>query len=46
MPDRGFCLTCHSAADDHYAPRQCTECHFLSSPDGYRSHLLKAGAKG
>ena len=46
MPDRGFCLTCHSAADDHYAPRQCTECHFLGSPDGYRSHLLKAGAKG
>jgi hypothetical protein len=46
MPDRGFCLTCHNADDDHHAPRQCTECHFQDSPDGYRSHLLKAGAKG
>jgi hypothetical protein len=45
-PDRGFCLTCHNAGDDHYAPRQCTECHFQDSPDEYRSHLLKAGAKG
>ncbi|HJR17716.1 MAG TPA: hypothetical protein VJ808_12740 [Gemmatimonadales bacterium] len=41
MPTRAFCLTCHSPETDHYAPRECTECHFLESPEGYRQHLRK-----
>jgi hypothetical protein len=41
-PTRSFCLTCHSPRVDHYAPRQCTECHFLETPDAYRKHLRKS----
>ena len=41
MPTRSFCLTCHSVNVDHYAPKQCTGCHFLESPEGYRAHLRK-----
>lgn len=40
-PDRRFCQTCHSAQKDHYADRECTVCHFLASPDGFRAHLRK-----
>jgi hypothetical protein len=39
-PDRSFCLTCHAPQVDHYAPRECTTCHFLKPPAEYRSHLL------
>jgi hypothetical protein len=44
VPDRGLCLTCHAAQRDHYANRECTVCHFQTTPDGYREHLRKAGA--
>jgi hypothetical protein len=43
MPTRSFCLTCHSSTVDHYPAKQCTECHFLESPEAYRRHLLKTG---
>jgi hypothetical protein len=39
-PRRSFCLTCHSTSVDHYAPKECSQCHLLSSPDAYRAHLL------
>jgi hypothetical protein len=42
VPRRAFCLTCHSPSADHYAPKECSECHFQSSPDDYRAHLLVA----
>ena len=45
-PDRSFCLTCHGGSEDHYAPRQCTECHFQQSPEEYRSHLMTSRARG
>lgn len=39
-PDRSFCLTCHGEPGaDHYPQRECTTCHFLKPPDGYRRHL-------
>jgi hypothetical protein len=39
-PDRSFCLTCHQPQDsDHYPRRECTTCHFLQSPEGFRPHL-------
>ena len=38
-PGRSFCLTCHSASVDHFAPKECSQCHLLSSPDAYRAHL-------
>ena len=44
VPDRGLCLTCHAPQREHYAPRECTTCHFLETPEAYRAHLRKAGA--
>jgi len=41
-PTRSFCLTCHSPKVDHYAPTECTECHFQASPEAYRPHLSRA----
>jgi hypothetical protein len=43
VPDRGLCLTCHAPQRDHYVDRECTLCHFQSTPDGYREHLRKVG---
>jgi hypothetical protein len=40
LPRRSFCLTCHSTSVDHYAPKECSQCHLLSSPEAYRAHLL------
>ena len=40
-PTRSFCLTCHSPKVDHYAPTECTECHFQASPETYRPHLSR-----
>lgn len=44
-PTRSFCLTCHSAGDDHYRAKQCTDCHFLESPESYRRHLRQRAAR-
>ena len=41
-PTRTFCSTCHAAkAADHYAPKECTTCHFLTEPGSYRAKLTK-----
>lgn len=42
VPTRSLCLTCHSG-QDHYPPRECTVCHFQSTPEAYRGHLSGAG---
>lgn len=41
MPDRSFCLTCHTNQATHYASgdRSCTSCHFLSRPEEFRAKL-------
>lgn len=44
VPDRGLCLSCHQPQRDHYADRECTPCHMQATPEGYGSHLRKAGA--
>jgi hypothetical protein len=41
-PTRTLCLVCHSAQQDHNESKQCTECHFLSSPEEFRDHLSTA----
>lgn len=42
-PTRTFCSTCHATkAADHYAPKECTTCHFLSEPGSYRGKLTKS----
>ena len=41
VPNRTFCQTCHLDKQAHYAPRECTTCHFLSSPEEFRAHLRK-----
>lgn len=39
-PTRRFCATCHvSHAPEHYPRKECTSCHFLTDPAGYRRHL-------
>jgi hypothetical protein len=45
-PDRGLCLTCHAQQRDHHTDRECTTCHFLATPDAYRSHLHAVSASG
>jgi hypothetical protein len=41
VPVRSFCLTCHSAKVDHYAPKECAACHFQSSPAELRPRLQR-----
>lgn len=43
VPTRSFCLACHEADTDHYAPRECTECHFQGSPESLRASLGRRG---
>lgn len=40
-PTRPLCLTCHSDLIDHNASRECTVCHLLDTPEGWREHLLR-----
>jgi hypothetical protein len=40
VPNRAFCVTCHMTERDHKPAKECTTCHFLTDPAGYRSHLL------
>jgi hypothetical protein len=42
VPTRTLCLTCHSGKAEHNAPRECTTCHFQTSPDAYREHLRRS----
>lgn len=45
VPDRSFCLTCHTPEQRaHYPARECTTCHQLTTPEGYRPKLV-GGAK-
>ncbi|NOT07413.1 MAG: hypothetical protein HOP28_04320, partial [Gemmatimonadales bacterium] len=39
VPNRPFCLTCHTAQRDHWPAGECSTCHFLRSPAEYRRHL-------
>ncbi len=43
VPTRSLCVTCHEK-QDHYAPQECTICHFQNTPDGFRSHLSGTGS--
>ncbi len=40
VPDRQFCLACHTRQQQHEAGRECSTCHFLEDPLAYRRHLL------
>lgn len=42
VPNRSFCMTCHTGKDAHFADRECTTCHFLSTPEEFRRHLRAA----
>ena len=43
VPDRGLCLTCHAAQQEHYRNKECTLCHFGSSPEVFQTHLREDG---
>jgi hypothetical protein len=45
LPNRSFCVTCHAAQRDHRPGGECTTCHLLATPDAWRSHLLRSGAR-
>ena len=46
VPDRSFCLTCHEPqAREHYPDRECTVCHMLASPEGYRGRWTARGVR-
>ena len=39
-PTRNFCSTCHTKqATNHFQQKECTTCHMLTEPGGYRSKL-------
>lgn len=40
QPTRTFCLACHASTVDHYAPRECSTCHFLASPAALKPRLI------
>jgi len=43
VPTRPLCATCHQdKASEHYPAKECATCHFLTSPESYRSHLRRA----
>lgn len=39
-PTRSFCLACHDPEQDHHEEKECSECHFLSSPAELKEHLV------
>ncbi len=41
IPTRSFCLACHDPEVDHHPARECVACHLQSTPEEYRSHLLR-----
>ena len=45
VPNRTFCQTCHADKAAHHAERECTTCHFLASPEEFRSHLRKVAGE-
>jgi hypothetical protein len=44
-PTRPFCLGCHDQSEDHYAPRECTTCHFQAEPAAVRPRLMTASGQ-
>jgi hypothetical protein len=43
VPTRSFCLGCHQADQDHYPARECSACHFQSSPGELKAQLRRTG---
>lgn len=41
-PVRNFCLGCHSESVNHYAPRECSVCHFQADPATLKPRLTPA----
>jgi hypothetical protein len=41
VPDRGLCLTCHPAQQDHHAGAECTVCHLGATPEAFQDRLRK-----
>jgi hypothetical protein len=44
-PTRSFCLACHSPQQDHYAPRECSACHFQRSPAELQRQLQRGAVR-
>lgn len=41
VPTRSFCLACHRPQQDHYAPKECSACHFQRTPDQLAAQLQR-----
>jgi hypothetical protein len=47
QPVRSFCLACHDPEQDHNKEKECSACHFFTSPDQLKPRLLStAGGAG
>jgi hypothetical protein len=44
VPTRSLCLACHQPQQDHYAPRECSACHFQRAPTELQRQLRQRGA--
>ena len=44
VPTRSFCLACHQPQQDHYQPKECSNCHFQRSPAELQRKLRRGGA--
>jgi hypothetical protein len=44
VPTRSFCLACHQPQQDHYAPKECSTCHFQRSPAELQRQLRRGAA--
>jgi hypothetical protein len=42
-PTRSFCLACHQSQQDHYAPKECSVCHFQRTPRELEPQLRRQG---
>ena len=43
VPTRSFCLACHQPQQDHYAPKECSACHFQRTPQQLEPQLRRQG---
>jgi|GEM_PF-287111 len=41
VPTRSFCLACHRPQQDHYAPKECSACHFQRTPEELAAQLRR-----
>jgi len=44
VPDRAFCIVCHTQQREHYVGQQCSMCHFQMTPEALKPLLVEQGS--